>query len=203
MDAKTRLNRKILKTQDGCWVFTGSKDRYGYGWFMGAGEKKAHRASYAIHVAAVPEGMSVLHRCDVRDCVNPEHLFIGTNADNTRDCIQKGRGKFGARGVRNGMNTHPEKRSPGSKNGSAMLTEAAVLEIRVRRARGESCASLGIAFGVGPAAIGHISRRETWKHVGGPTPTREVLAAIKTRVALDATKRRMELKRLRAIEPVL
>lgn len=84
----------------GCWIWRGAKKPTGYG-FLGVtkenGRKStvgAHVVSYQHHIGPVPDGMFVLHRCDNPPCVNPRHLWIGTQRDNMRDMVQKGRGSW-------------------------------------------------------------------------------------------------------------
>jgi len=77
--------------ETGCWNWTRSRGSHGYGDFRNDGHKLAHRWSYATFVGPIPDGMFVLHRCDNRRCVNPDHLFVGSADDNSKDMSAKGR----------------------------------------------------------------------------------------------------------------
>jgi hypothetical protein len=170
----------------GCWWFDGALDRDGYGVFFGAGERKAHRAAWAVWRGTIPAGLCVLHRCDNRSCANPSHLFLGTNADNTADMISKERQAKGVRngayrhpervprGQRNGRYTKPERTARGERSGSAKFTDEQVREIRARYVPGRqgnhgfqpnSACALAREFGVTLGAIQHIVKRRAWVHV--------------------------------------
>lgn len=81
--------------ESGCWIFMGCLTNRGYGVAQGEDTKKttAHRYSYRKHIGEIPDGLFVCHRCDVKCCVNPAHLFLGTNQDNIDDYMRKGRNK--------------------------------------------------------------------------------------------------------------
>jgi hypothetical protein len=145
-----RLLAKTVKT-DGCWLWTGAKNRFGHGSIMcdrnvhkNRFQIFAHRASWEIHVGSIPEGMCVLHRCDVPACVNPEHLFLGTKQDNSDDMKQKGRQKKGSL-------------LPQSK-----LTETDVMNIRQSPLTQKE---LGNMYGVSQATISFAKNGKRWKHV--------------------------------------
>ena len=81
---------KVTKQPDGCWIW-GASNNDKYGLFRLKNEKYAHRASFILHGNKIPNGMHVLHKCDVPLCVNPSHLFLGTHTDNMRDKVNKNR----------------------------------------------------------------------------------------------------------------
>lgn len=146
-----------------CWLWTGCTERKGYGKFHWGGHlTAAHRVSYEMVFGPVPDGLWVLHHCDNRLCCNPDHLFLGTAADNTADMVRKGRN---ARGERSGMRLHPESICRGERHGMARLTEAAVLEIRHLVADGAAQRAVAAQFGMSPATVCVIVARKVWKHV--------------------------------------
>jgi hypothetical protein len=159
-DSTTTLNadlfRKYVSVSPECWEWTGATDRWGYGKFhLKAPSRRmilAHRASWIIHFGEIPPGMCVLHRCDNPRCVNPEHLFLGSVADNNRDMVSKGRQAKGCT--------------------LSNLTDSDVLAIRSRYANGETQASLAAEFGVASSRISQMCTGKTWKHLapqGGGT----------------------------------
>lgn len=134
----------ILKSR--CWTWTAFKRPNGYGAFR---SRLAHRFSYELHNGAIPKGLCVCHRCDVRDCVNPEHLFLGTHLDNAKDRDHKGRCS----------------RLSGESNAIAKLTDKQVMEIRSRPIFRGSGRALAKEFCVSPGIISEIISRKRWKHI--------------------------------------
>lgn len=110
--AVERFWQKVVKT-DGCWRWAGrNRHKFGYGIIgsnspkhLGRRGMEAHRLSWIIHFGQIPEGLSVLHKCDNPECTRPDHLFLGTTVDNLADMRRKGRE---ARGETHGSRTHPE-----------------------------------------------------------------------------------------------
>jgi hypothetical protein len=94
---KERFESKIeMIPESWCWIWTGATHKAGYGMVQLKNPRRvttAHRVSWEIYKGAIPPGLHVLHRCDVYPCVNPEHLFLGTNEDNQKDMITKKRDK--------------------------------------------------------------------------------------------------------------
>lgn len=166
-DPVPRFWAKVMKGPR-CWLWSASRSRAGYGKF-GAGGRfgltSAHRFSWELHHGPIPPGMCICHRCDNPPCVRPDHLFLGTLADNNADMKAKGRG---ARGKRNGSQTCPERLVRGSRQPTAKLTEGAVEAMRLAHARGERQKVLADRFHVSRAAICNALQGKTWKHVPMP-----------------------------------
>lgn len=139
-----------VNTENGCWEWTDAKLRDGYGQIglgpRGAGFGRAHRVSYELFCGPIPDGMLVCHRCDNRICVNPEHLFLGTSADNLADMTKKGRrARIG---------------HPGSTNPSAKLNAQDALAIR--STQNEHWRELAKRYGVGKTTIYGIRSGKLW-----------------------------------------
>jgi hypothetical protein len=98
--------RCIPEPNSGCWLWLGSTDKLGYGKVNVGGHYLAHRLAYADTVGPIPDGMLVLHRCDMPSCVNPEHLYVGDDQDNMDDMVERGRGNSGWRGMTHCVNGH-------------------------------------------------------------------------------------------------
>jgi hypothetical protein len=88
MYSKYFTEKWIIKEKEGCWIWKRFLSPKGYGWTC---HGKANRLAFKQHKGDIPEGLHVLHTCDNRACVNPDHLYLGTNLDNVRDRISRGR----------------------------------------------------------------------------------------------------------------
>lgn len=130
----------------GCWIWSRSVASSGYGDFRRSGKHYlAHRYSYQLYTGPIPTGLHVLHRCDVRGCVNPLHLFVGTNADNIRDAGAKGR-RSGPRNRPKGLIYH--RRSATAYDSLRLATPEQCEKMRELRAEGLSYAKIGRLFGM-------------------------------------------------------
>lgn len=112
----SRFETKYVRIpESGCWLWTGTAGRYGkFGMTPGQNPIDAHRASWLLYRGEIPAGFRVCHHCDVTLCVNPDHLFIGTAKENTRDMMRKGRHRFGTWNAPRGNNHWTKK---GTTNG--------------------------------------------------------------------------------------
>lgn len=134
---------------DQCWAWRGKIHSQGYGVFTYRGDEiYAHRFSYEYYFGEIPDGLHVLHKCDNPPCCKPEHLFLGTNADNVADAVAKNRN------VR------------GERVGTAKLTADMVARIKLELLVGKASRRLlGQQYGVSERAIAKIASGETWAHV--------------------------------------
>lgn len=151
-----RLRNSVNIDEKGCWRWKLSKFWNGYGHFRASipvrRSECAHRASYRVFVGPIPAGLDVCHKCDVRDCINPDHLFVGTRSENIRDCVSKGRNS----------RTHQAK---GEAHGSAKLTADEVLAMRASFDAGATRAYLADKYGVSWTLINLIVKRQSWRHL--------------------------------------
>lgn len=142
---KARFESKFQKTE-GCWIWQAHVKETGYGQFTVDNKPaRAHRVSYELYVGVIPEGLDVLHRCDNRKCVNPDHLFLGTNDDNIQDKVRKGR------------------QLKGSKVIHSKLIESQVIEIKALHKAGNTARAIAKQYGVSERAIGKIVNGQSWK----------------------------------------
>ena len=159
MNLHDRLYSKIRKT-DSCWLWTAASHPFGYGVIRIDGKNRlAHRVMYELRNGPIPDGKYICHTCDNPACVNPEHLFIGTQKDNMQDCSQKGRARSS------------KAPRPGSLHPQTKLTEADVVIIRQRCANGETQGAVGADYSLTQGAISAIVTGKSWSHVPGATTT--------------------------------
>ena len=162
--------RTIPEPNSGCLLWEGSLSSSGYGevWEDGRGKHLAHRLSYTAARGEIPAGLFVLHKCDVRACVNPDHLFLGTIKDNSDDMIRKGR---------HPVCCNPERRrgwhvaggkATGAKNlykngisPKAKLTPAQAAAIRIDRRKARIIAG---EYGISINSVHDIRQGRAWRH---------------------------------------
>lgn len=149
-----------------CWLFTGAR-AFGYGYICsdikGGSPKRVHRAMWEIQRGTIPPGKMVLHNCDVKHCCNPDHLYVGDHADNTRDAVERHRYRAGDA---NGARTHPERHARGEASCHARITEAAVRSMREEFDSGRATVrQLADRLGLEYFHVNLVVKRRRWKHV--------------------------------------
>lgn len=143
LEQKVRSRYKVVDS--GCWEWTGATTRGGYGQVMdGRKNLRAHRAAYLLFVGDIPAGMHVCHSCDNPLCINPDHLWLGTDAQNVKDKVMKGRA------------------NRGESIGTSKLTDEAVKEIRASYMNLRTASE---KFGVSTVTIWKARERITWRHL--------------------------------------
>lgn len=149
-DLGARLRHYVApETPNGCWEWTGARNKnYGMVSIPGSKLRGAHIVAWEVaHGTSLPEGMVIRHTCDNPPCVNPDHLLLGTPADNIHDAVTRDRNAYG------------------SRHGIAKLTEELVREIRSLHEAGVSQREIGNRFGVTQANVNLVVTRKTWRHV--------------------------------------
>lgn len=185
---RSRFWNKVTKT-DVCWIWLSNKNSKGYGQFhFRRRNVLAHRLSFAAAFGNPPEDRpNVLHKCDNPACVNPDHLFAGTQTENAADMVAKGRnwqhtkpenilrgdrhwtrlhpGRMPS-GDNHPSRLHPERCARGERNGCSKLDASKVLAIRERAAlKTSSNAELAAEYGITVQAIHLVVKRKNWRHI--------------------------------------
>lgn len=134
-----------------CWEWSGTPMTVGYGYIADENgrDSYAHRVSWRLHHGDIPAGMCVLHRCDNRMCVNPDHLFLGTRTENQADAANKGRMPHG------------------EKHWNSVLTQDQALDIIDRIADGIPCSRIAKHLGVSRYAVANLANGKSWRHARG------------------------------------
>lgn len=153
------MAKVIPEPNSGCWLWTGALHTSGYGHFgVGGRPVKAHRLSYEMHNGPIEDvagqdgrGACVIHSCDVRSCVNPAHLRLGSHADNMLDKAERKR-----------VVSHPLL---GERHQNSKLTSEKVRRIRAMASTGARRADIAEKMGVRPVTVGDVLRGRTWSHV--------------------------------------
>lgn len=144
--AEAFLMRAEPEPNSGCWLWSGNLTESGYGRVtIGRKDYRAHRVSWALaNGRGIPDGAFICHRCDTPSCINPAHLFPGSNRDNVRDMIEKGR----------------KASTAGDRHGKRKLTADIV---RAIRQSSESHAAIARSYGLSPQAVCNARSGKTWR----------------------------------------
>lgn len=146
--ARVLEERSYPEPNSGCVLWTGATMGMGYGAVRTPdGKRGAHQVAWQLAKGPIPDGMCVLHKCDVPECINPDHLFLGTKAENNRDRMVKGRNNS----------------CRAEKHGRAKLTWEAVREIRGQLKSGASGKGLAKKYNVDPSVVYDIGHGKIWK----------------------------------------
>src|SRR5689334_20585995 len=181
-DPELKFWVSVKSSRDGCWEWQGRLNCDGYGEFYVQHDRAAkaikwlaHRFSWFLHFGDIPRGMGVLHKCDNRPCIRPDHLFIGSRSVNALDMVAK--------------NRHVK----GERVGASKVTAEQVIDLRrefVALPRvGSKCApntvmALAARFGISQSTLYTIVNRKQWVHVDDPTES--ALAAVAARLSVSS-----------------
>ena len=149
------MDKVSPEPNSGCWLWTAFTRKDGYGQFRFEGRTQAaHRVAWQLYNGPLDRGASgsgvcVLHKCDNPACVNPDHLFTGSNADNVKDMVAKGR----------------NQKCMGQDASMAKLTDADIITIRLLARMGKPQNEIATMFNVDNSTISDIKRRKSWNHL--------------------------------------
>lgn len=158
-DRKSSIERFCEKVDNSdtevCWIWTGSTSSDGYGWFTDNKKTvQAHRFAYKHYIGEIPKEQIVRHTCDVRACVNPFHMELGTHADNSKDMTERNR------------------QAKGETNSQAQLSEGQAISILIQYRKDKedgklygSLQRLATQYGVDKQIISRLTAGKTWKHL--------------------------------------
>ena len=158
MNDKKRFEQKYIKLESGCWEWTGWHDRYGFFWYKSR-QVLAHRFSYMLYIGDIPISKQVNHKCSNRLCVNPAHLYLGSQYDNVQDAISMGTHCS----LLNSGNRF--KNQKGTNNYCSKLTVDDVIQIKKMLRDGIKQWLIAWTFKVNRSNIGKIKRGERWNHI--------------------------------------
>lgn len=151
--ARVRFDEKCISMPNGCLIFTGKGNQYGYGEFLAHGKRwSAHRWSFTQAKGPIPDGLFVCHQCDTPNCVRPAHLFLGTQAQNIQDASRKGR-------------INKTIKARGEDHGNATLTNDQVREMRRQYEMGLSAKEVAAQTGYRYSHVYAVVTKITYRSV--------------------------------------